>query len=121
AWLHIAFTAATFAAPVCGFSPWDRARVVPKLSITLGQFGSVETNRLAASVTDTWSVSTHAPGGTIWSIAAGIGPMTFGAPLSKRNWKAATAASTTADTAKTAVPAWRAPLALPVRGQVTAR
>src|SRR5690349_25058849 len=120
AWLHASFTRATFAAPVCGFRPRDRARVVPRLSITLGQFGSVDTNRLAASVTDTWSVSTHAPDGISWSIAAGIGPMTFGAPLSNRNWKAATTASAAADTLTTAMPTWRAAFALPVGGQATA-
>ncbi len=46
--------------------------------------------------------------------------MTRGAPLSKRNWKAATSTSAAADTLTMAMPTWRAAFALPVRGQVTA-
>src|SRR5579863_222241 len=120
AWFHAAFTAGTFAAPVCGFRPSDSASVLPRLSTILGQPGSVETNLLAASVTDTWSVSTQAPGGTRRSIVAGMGPITRGIALSNRNWKAATTTSARAVTAVMARPAWRAAFGPDVRGQVTA-
>src|SRR6516164_962099 len=121
AWLHAAFTRGTFAAPVRGFRPSDSARVVPRLSTSLGQFGSVETNRLAARVTDTWSVSTHAPGGIRRSTAAGIGPMTRAAALSNRSWATATTASATADTAAIATPSRWAAFGPDVCGQETAR
>src|SRR5215472_8817672 len=76
AWCHAAFTAGTLVAPVRGFSPWDSARVVPRLSTICGQCGSVDSNRLARRVTETWSVSTQAPGGISRPTVAGTGPMT---------------------------------------------
>src|SRR6266700_8241385 len=80
AWLkadrQAAATAGTRAAPVAGLSPCDSARSVPRVSTIWGHPGTLEENRLAAIVTDAWSVSTQVPAGIRRERAGGMGPMT---------------------------------------------
>jgi len=55
-------TAWFLAAPPAGETPWLSTSVCASESTTSGQPGAA-VNRLAAIVTETWSLTTHAPGG----------------------------------------------------------
>jgi hypothetical protein len=54
-----------FPAPPAGDTPWLSASVCASESTTSGQPAAAAVNRLALMVSETWSLTTHAPAGMV--------------------------------------------------------